>query len=314
MKKVYMGISAVFVLVVVAAVHIYKVSMGSGIYENKAGYKNVKAGEYEFLVDIKGDKKDIPVILLHGFPESSIMWKKLMKDLTSQGYFCIAPNQRGYSPGAMPLDKSQYKLKFLSDDIIKIADNLSIDKFHLIGHDWGSAVGWTVADKYKKRLLSYTALSVPHIKAFGRAYIEDKKQYEMSEYMRKFQMPFLVEYKLSRDDYSALKSIYSSHSTEEINEYISLFSKKNVLTNILNWYRANFEGFEKGFDIGNISVPTLFLWGNKDIAIGRYGVELTKEYMSGYYRFVELDAGHWLIQEKYDEIYDEIIEHLNKNN
>jgi pimeloyl-ACP methyl ester carboxylesterase len=171
-----------------------------------------------------------------------------------------------------------------------------------------------VAGEYPDRLYSYTALSVPHITAFARSYREDDVQYKMSNYIRKFQTPLVVEYKLAKNNYAALKKIYSHHSQEEIDSYVNLFSRKGGLGAMLNWYRGNFSGFSEGFTIGNITVPTLFIWGNKDQAIARYGVELTKEYMKGPYRFIEINAGHWLIQEAYPSFSNEIVGHLKQYN
>ena len=82
------------------------------------------------------------VILLHGFPETSKMWSKLIQFLSNNNYKVIAPDQRGYSPNARPSSLKEYKIDKLAQDVIDIANAFNFDKFHLVGHDWGSAIGW----------------------------------------------------------------------------------------------------------------------------------------------------------------------------
>lgn len=106
------------------------------------------------------------VILLHGFPETSHMREGVLISLASQGYRCLAPDQRGYSPGARPKDIADYHIKEIASDVIALADAVGFQKFHLVGQDWGSGCGWTVVQLYGDRVNSWSALSVPHMAAF----------------------------------------------------------------------------------------------------------------------------------------------------
>lgn len=299
-------------LLIIGYMFINKIVVGSNTGSLPDGYTLVEANGHAFSTKISGDDQDVPVILLHGFPESSVMWNRLMSDLNKIGYYTVAPDQRGYSFKARPEEIAQYQISHLASDVIAIADSLGIKKFHLIGHDWGSGVGWKIASDYPDRLLSFTSLSVPHLEAFSRAYREDSLQYTASDYMRNFQTKKIPEYMLAKNNYEVLKSIWDKHQDEEIASYVSLLSQQNALTSSINWYRANFELFNQGFDIGMINVPVLFVWGNKDNALKRSGVEWTEDYVTGYYRFVELNAGHWLIQESYEKVQEEIVSHLKK--
>jgi pimeloyl-ACP methyl ester carboxylesterase len=312
MKKTSIILGIIFLLICIASLYMHKVGQGTLTTSAFKDYKIVKASEMKFQVLTMGNPSHKAVILLHGFPESAVMWKKLMSKMSQKGFYCIAPNQRGYSPEARPQKKSAYKYNLLRDDIIAIADAMKIKRFHLVTHDWGCAVGWGVAAQYPKRVLTFTALSIPHIKAFGQAYQKSKTQHKNSSYIRFFQIPVLPEFILARDDYSMLKKLYTNHSKNEIDQYISLFKGNYALSAALNWYRANYDIFKEGFTIGKVTTSTLFIWGNKDAAVDRYGVALTKNYVSGPYRFIELDAGHWLIQEKYDIIEKEILKHIRQ--
>jgi pimeloyl-ACP methyl ester carboxylesterase len=276
----------------------------------------VKVGEFEFDCRISGNKDHEPVILLHGFPESNIMYEQLMTDLTAIGYYCVAPNLRGYSEGARPKGKKHYKIDSLADDIIDIANALSIPKFHLVAHDWGAAVGWKVVNDFPNMIASWTAMSVPHIQSFFKAVAVDSVQYAKSVYIRKFQIPFLPEMKMRSKNYLALRTLWDKQSPEEVSDYLRILKQKGALTATINYYRANYYLTKEAITseiIGDISVPTIFIWGNTDLAVGRVAVDGAAKYMKGEYKFLEYDAGHWILDEIYDKLQPEIIAHIKKH-
>jgi len=256
------------------------------------------------------DNTGSTVILLHGFPETSKMWSKLIKLLSDNNYRVIAPNQRGYSINARPLSISQYKIDKLSQDVIDIANAFNADKFHLAGHDWGAAIGWFLCAMNSKKIITYTPLSVPHLDAFGDAINNDKIQKKKSFYLKWFRLKFFPEFYFKILNYKNLKSLWRSSDKDEIDSYIKVFSKKNVLTTALNWYRANnFKGKRK---IGNISVPILMIYGLKDMAIGEKAVDETENYVDAPYKLLKIKASHWLIQDSFDLISNEILNHLKE--
>ena len=257
-----------------------------------------------------------PVILLHGFPETSIMWANLMERLADEGYRCFAPDQRGYSPNARPEGVEKYTYQELASDVVALADELGFGRFHLIGHDWGSIIGWIVLSLYPERVHSWTAMSVPHIDAFISAIADDADQQQRSQYIAFFRLPEQPEKTLTANNLEPLRALWSPMTEEQVEEYIAVFSQPGALTAALNWYRANSFGLEKGYQgamFGPVSHPTLLIWGNQDIAVGRAAVERTAQYMKGPYQLVELDASHWLIQEEPDSAYNEILAHLKSN-
>ena len=273
--------------------------------------ENIQIGNLTFDCRVSGSKDDELVVLLHGWPESSYMWIDLIQDISKFGFYCIAPNMRGYSDGARPKGKKNYTLNRLSQDILNIVKSVEKKKFHLIGHDWGAVIGWKVVHDHSGFILSWSALSVPHVKAFGYAILNDPIQQKKSQYVKKFQIPFFPEMKLRKNDFELFRKLWKHSSKEEVQDYLSIFRNKKALTASLNYYRANAKIFAD-VSIGNISVPTLFIWGEHDLAIGEVSVELGHQYIKGYYKFVKLDAGHWLIQTKYSIIKEEIYNHLLK--
>ncbi len=308
-------ITALLIIVIfIAAIYMNRIAVGSGEGLLHPGYQLIEANGYKFSTKISGNKEDIPVLMLHGFPETSAMWGRLSNELNTKGYYTIAPDQRGYSFRARPLNTAAYHISHLAADVIAIADALDLDKFHLIGHDWGSGVGWQVAAQDPDRLLSYSALSIPHLTAFAKAYEEDRQQYEASNYIRFFQIKKIPEFLAARNDYKRLSSSFKNFEQVEFNYNMDVFRQKNALTGAINWYRANYIIFTGDYEIGKISVPVLFMWGKNDKAVLRSGVEMTKDYVSDYYKFVELESGHRIVKESFDEVLEEILEHLRKFN
>ena len=181
--------------------------------KDEESFANVKTGDFTFNCRVSGmDNSRAAVILLHGFPETSRMWYDLIKFLDSNGYKIVAPDQRGYSPGARPSKKSNYTIDKLSKDIINIVDEFGFEKFHLIGHDWGSAVGWSIVSQYPERILTWSALSVPHLDAFMYAVQNDIEQQRKSQYISFFNKPILPELYFKIFGYKYLKDIWRKSS------------------------------------------------------------------------------------------------------
>lgn len=257
-----------------------------------------------------------PVILLHGFPETSAMWMDPMAKLADEGYRCFAPDQRGYSPRARPERVEAYTYDLLASDVMALADAVGFQRFHLIGHDWGSIVGWEVIRTNPDRIHSWTAMSVPHVDAFTAAIADDPDQQQRSQYIGLFLQKGLAEDMLGGNDFAGLRAAWASIPANLVEEYLKVFSVPGAVTAGLNWYRANARLLDKRDrkdKFGLFSHPTLVIWGNQDIAVGRAGVEGSAPYMSGPYRVVELNAGHWLIQEDPERVYREILNHLRAN-
>ena len=251
------------------------------------------------------------VILLHGFPETSRMWYDLIKVLSSSNYRVVAPDQRGYSQGARPLKVSDYKVNKLTQDVVNLADAFKANRFHLIGHDWGAAVGWALSSMCKDRIITYSALSVPHLDAFSDAISNDEIQKKKSYYIKLFRIRFLPELYFKTLNYYNLKTVWRSSNKKEIKIYLSVFSQKNALKAALHWYRAtNLKSTRK---IGNIFVPVLMIYGKRDIAIGEKAVNETINYIKAPYTVKKINSSHWLVQDSFDLVSSDILNHLESN-
>ncbi len=274
--------------------------------------KKITIGELEFDYRVSGKENTQYVILLHGFPETSRMWTHLMDDLSERGYCCVAPDMRGYSKGACPKGVKHYTMDKLTGDILEIAESLGIDKFHLIGHDWGAAVGWNVVYQNPEKIISWTSLSIPHSRAFAKAIRTDPVQKKKSRYIGFFLLPWIPEVMIRRNDFKSFRRLWKHSSLEEVDEYLSVFRRKKSLTGALNYYRANLRR-GKVRPLGDIDTPTLFIWGKKDLAVGEAAALGTEQYMKGDYTFIPVEGGHWLIQTNYPDVSTAVIEHLTRN-
>ena len=276
----------------------------------------ISIGEFTFDLSTAGHPDNTAVVLLHGFPESNHMWTRLMEDLAQEGYYCVAPNLRGYSSGARPKGKANYAIQHLTRDIIQISEALNLSKLHLVGHDWGALIGWYIAEQHPELLFSWSALSVPHAQAFAEAVINDPRQKKMSTYIRRFQMPWLPEYKLKKQNFALLKRLWKHSSSKEVDDYISIFETDGALTAAINYYRGNYKMMKqanRNSILGKVLVPTILVWGEHDPAIGLAGINNCSDHIDAAYELIKIQGGHWLIQTHYNLVAQAIIQHLKKH-
>src|SRR5271155_3278719 len=137
------------------------------------------------------------VVLLHGFPQHNDSWDPVIDRLTAQGYRCLAPNQRGYSSGARPSRRRDYRIPELVGDLGALIDTSGARKVHLVGHDWGAVVAWAAAAEMPERLATVSPVSVPHPAAFIKSFA-NSRQGLASWYMFFFQLPRIPEWLLMR--------------------------------------------------------------------------------------------------------------------
>ena len=272
-----------------------------------------KQGNFRARVAGFGKDEERPlVILLHGFPVTSAMWLDLIPPLVEAGYSVVAFDQRGYSPEVRPREVEQYAVAHMVSDVYAVADAAGFNRFHLVGHDWGAGVGWNVVLANRGRVISWTPLSIAHPAAFGAALQNDPDQQSRSGYFELFIAPWIPETLFSFNDFWFLKKVFAKMPKEKIDEYIDVFSEPGALTAALNWYRANLSDLSMKTEAESmdVMVPTLFIWGNMDSAVGRRGTELMADYMKGPYSIIELNAGHWLLSEAPQQIINPILDHL----
>lgn len=271
-----------------------------------------RRGEFVFDVTESGPADGPVVVLLHGFPQQNASWAQIAPLLTAKGFRCLAPNQRGYSPGARPTRRRDYRSAELVEDTLALIDASGADRVHLVGHDWGAAVAWGVAASAPERLASLSALSVPHPMAFVRSMLTSR-QGLASWYMYVNQLPWVSErLMLGRDGRGkaiAKSLIRSGLAPQAADRDARAMAEPGALTAALNWYRAMPLSRLGRAAADKITVPTLYVWSDRDIAITAKPARDTANYVSGPYRFETLrGASHWLPEEKPAEIADMLLQ------
>jgi pimeloyl-ACP methyl ester carboxylesterase len=261
-----------------------------------------------FDVDDNGVDGDT-VILLHGFPQTRTSWHRVTPALTQFGYRVLAPDQRGYSPGARPAGRRAYTLDKLVGDVVALADAAGVDRFHVVGHDWGGAVAWGLGAAHPERLASLTSLATPHGRAMAGSLVRST-QLLRSWYMLAFQLPGLPERMLRADGGRRMRTqlLESGLAEAQVDESVELMTSGGA-TPAINWYRAM--PFSPPRLAAKVSVPTLYVYGAKDFALGRSAADLTGRHVTGPYQYeVFEDTGHWIPEQAADRLNAVLLEHL----
>jgi pimeloyl-ACP methyl ester carboxylesterase len=269
----------------------------------------IPVGDLVFDVLVAGPEEGRPVLLLHGFPENARMWDGVVPRLHAAGLRTVAPDQRGYSPGARPEDPSAYAMADLAGDALGLLDALGLSTVDVVGHDWGAVVGWNLAARHPGRVRTLTAVSVPHPAAHGWALRNDERQRTLSAYIQLFRIPGKAEEVLLAEDARRLRRMLTPLSDGQAEVFVRPLTEPGALTGALNWYRGM-----SGRDIaglGPVTVPTTYVWGTEDLGVARAAAERNADHVAGDYRFVPLEGvSHWVPEELPDVVADEALRRI----
>jgi len=272
------------------------------------GMLQVDVGDLTFDVRTDGPDDGPPVLLLHGFPETSLSWSAVTPLLAQAGLRTYAPDQLGYSPGARPDEVDAYALPSLVQVTADLMTALDTPVAHVVGHDWGANVGWGLAAWHPDRVRTLTAVSVPHPTAFTLAMKADPEQKERSAYIRLFRTEGEAEAVLLADDARRLRRVLEAPGVpaEAVDVYVAQLSAPGALTAALNWYRAM-----DGTRVDPVDVPTTYVWSDGDVAVGRTAAEACADQVTGDYRFVELPGiTHWVPEQAPEALARAIIDRV----
>src|SRR5687767_1992891 len=273
----------------------------------------VDVGDLTFDVRVDGPEDGRPVLLLHGFPQTSASWSAVTPLLAEANLRTFAPDQLGYSPGARPGEVDAYSAQNLAQVTCDLMTGLGLPRADVVGHDWGANVAWTLAAWHADRVRSLTAVSVPHPAAYTAAFRADPEQKERSGYIRLFWQAGKAEQVLLEDDARRLRRMLSGSDgetgvpAEAIDEYVAVLSAPGALTAALNWYRA----MSSGTRVDPVGVPTTYVWSDGDVAIGRTAAEACANYVTGDYRFVQLPGiTHWIPEQAPEQLASAILDRI----
>ena len=235
-----------------------------------------------------------PVVLLHGFPQDSAAWTAVADNLQAAGLRTLAPDQRGYSPGARPPGRTAYRLRELTADVLALLDAAELGSAHVVGHDWGGIVAWALGAWHPDRVRTLTALSVPHPAAMAKAMVTSDQGLR-SYYMGLFQLPVVPERLLLAGNGAAMRRMLAHGGLPgaDVDRYVRRMQEPGALTAAINWYRAlPWSGRDP---VGTVRVPTLHVWSTGDAFLGRAATEDTARFVDASYRLEVLDdVTHWI--------------------
>jgi len=289
------------------------------------------------------------VVLAHGFPELAFSWRRQIPVLAAAGYRVLAPDQRGYGGSSVPPEVQSYDITALTGDLIGLLDEVGAEQAALVGHDWGAVVAWSAALLHPDRVAAVAGLSVPPVPrpltaptAAFRRIIGDGFFYILY-----FQQPGPADAEMDGDPRRALRRMLAGMrapgpgeeesalrmlapgpegfierlpepaelpdwlSEDELDTYVNEFTRTGF-TGALNWYRNFDRNWQIMGDAGQtIAVPALFVGGTADPALAFIRIDRADEVAVGPYQQVMLEgAGHWIQQERPDEVNSELLAFL----
>jgi len=249
--------------------------------------RKIQSGKVELNVQVTGDGPAI--LLLHGFPDSNALWREVTPRLVAGGYRVVAPDQRGFGASDAPKGSHHYRIEEVVRDAIALLDAIGIDKAHLVGHDWGSVIGWFLAGEHPDRFHSLTAVSVGHPRAYANAGFEQKRK---GLYTFLFQLRGLAEWYLSANEFARFRRWVRNYP--EADQWISDLSRPGRLTAAISWYRANLRRMLAGAH-PRCPLPTLGIWSSRDFALAESQMIRSREFVDAEWRYERLEGcSHWI--------------------
>ena len=262
----------------------------------ESAIKHVRAGGIDFAYVEAGSGP--LVLLLHGYPETPIVWAKAMAALAGAGYHAVAPYLRGYPPTSAPAD-GDYSIRAQGGDALALIAALGAQRAVIVGHDWGASAGYAAAVRAPDAVEKLVAVSIPHPIALAG----DPTVLWKASHFIEYQLPGMVWW-IDTKDLCHVDSIYARWAPGWTPPAVVLDSIKaslrsdSGLRNAFGYYWSFFSHPPSQPDDlsaqSRIAAPTLVIAGADDggVDIARYAKARTG--FTGPYEFVTLQhAGHF---------------------
>ena len=249
------------------------------------------------------------VVLIHGIPEFWYSWRQQIEPLAAAGFRVVATDQRGFNRSDKPLEKEDYATQHVVEDVAAVIRQEGYERAHIVGHDSGALVAWLFASLHPEMTDKLTVLSVPHPNAFAQELAENPAQHEASEYARKMQR--------GDADIRALFRVGPLGVLRDPPGWM-LYSAADVCTDhraVSSFYEVNYprEPYKVNALLPKVQAPTLVIHGHKDAFLLASGHERNAKWTGSQPETVMLDAGHFVHQEKPEEVNRVMLEFLTAN-
>ncbi len=278
-------------------------------------FNRLDTGTVSLHVAEAGPANGPAVILLHGFPEFWFCWRHQIDALAGAGYRVIAPDQRGYNLSDKPEAIADYDLEPLANDVLGLVKTLGLREYALVGHDWGAAVAWWVAQKNPAGLCGLVIMNAPHPVLWRRAMDEDPVQRKLSRYVRLLGIPVLPELMIRAGGYKGLADAITEStrpvSSSELEEFRKAWSQPGALTGMINWYRAILRRrFPSPPPSKGIAVPTQIIWGAKDRYASLFLADASQTLCANARLTVLDNATHWVQHDEAERVNTILLDFL----
>jgi pimeloyl-ACP methyl ester carboxylesterase len=252
------------------------------------------------------------VVLLHGFPDSSYVWRHQVPALVEAGMRVIVPDLRGFGGSDKPEAVEEYRVTRSLADVVTMLDELGVERANVVGHDWGAGVAWALAALAPARVERLVVMSVGHPTTYREPSVEQR---EKGWYQLLFQFAGAAEELIVRDDWKLLRQFLRGDG--DLERYLVDLSRPGALTAALNWYRANSaprRELEQRRPFPAVAAPTMGLWSTGDNYLTEEPVIRSAQYVTGGWRYERIeDASHWLQLDAPERVNELLLEFLLLN-
>ncbi|CAL8116048.1 unnamed protein product [Orchesella dallaii] len=256
-----------------------------------------------------GDRSKPLMLFVHGFPEFWFSWRHQLKHFSST-HWVVAMDMRGYGDSEKPTSISEYKAEYLVKDVCELIKALGRNKCTLVAHDWGGVVAWSVAAHFPEMVEKLIILNSPHPIAFHKKIKSSITQFLKSWYVFMFQIPYVPEMLFHTEDLACFERMFGGADNkmnvteEDLEGYKYTFSRKGAWSPPINYYRCVLSGKDvlAPVTLPTITVPTLMIWGENDVALDKELPELTREYVTNMEVKYIANGNHFVQQDKPDEV------------
>ena len=278
-----------------------------------------------------------PIVLCHGWPEHAYSWRHQVPALVAAGYHVIIPNQRGYGNSSHPSEVTDYDIEHLTGDLVALLDHFGYDDATFVGHDWGAMVVWGLTLLHPNRVNRVVNLSLPYQERGETPWIELMEQFLGGDfYFVHFnRQPGVADAVFDENPSRFLRNLYRKNeppqepqpgmaliklarqetplgdpvmSESDLAVFVSAFESSGF-TGSVNWYRNLDRNWHLLADADPIiQQPTLMIYGDRD-TIQKF--DRLPEFVPNV-EVVSLDSGHWIQQERPNELNETIVEWLRR--